>query len=304
MSTSTDTAAVPGAGASATAERRTRAVVEACRIIESAGEVPDLSELAAAVGMSRYHFHRVFKAQTGVTPKAYAEAHRSERAREALQEAPTVSEAAYEAGYGSNGRFYAAAESRLGMTPSQHRAGGDGAEVRFAVGECSLGSILVAATDRGVCAIQLGDDPDELVRALQDRFPRADLVGADTAFEATVAAVVGLVEDPAQGFDLPLDIRGTAFQERVWRALQEIPAGTTATYAEVARRIGSPTSVRAVAGACGANRIAVAIPCHRVVRTDGSLSGYRWGVERKRALLEREGAAPPSINPINPINPG
>ena len=177
------------------------------------------------------------------------------------------------------------------MTPTSFRAGGDGAAIRFAVGECSLGSILVAATDKGVCAILLGDDPETLVRDLQDRFPKARLIGGDAEFEQLVARVVGFVEAPALGLDLPLDVRGTAFQQRVWQALRDIPAGTTASYAEIAARIGAPKAVRAVAQACGANPLAVAIPCHRVVRTDGALSGYRWGVERKRALLEREAAS-------------
>jgi AraC family transcriptional regulator of adaptative response/methylated-DNA-[protein]-cysteine methyltransferase len=176
------------------------------------------------------------------------------------------------------------------MTPTAFRAGGVGAAIRFAVGECSLGSILVAATEKGICAILLGDDPDALVRDLQDRFPKAELIGGDAGFERVVATVVGFVEAPAQGLDLPLDLRGTAFQRRVWQALREIPNGSTASYAEIAARIGRPKAVRAVARACAANAIAVAIPCHRVVRTDGTLSGYRWGVARKRALLEREAA--------------
>ena len=163
--------------------------------------------------------------------------------------------------------------------------------IRFAVGECSLGSILVAATDKGVCAIEFGDDPDALVRSLQDRFPNAHLVGADRQFEELVSKVVGFVEAPAQGLDLPLDIRGTAFQQRVWHAIRDIPPGATASYAEIARRIGRPKAVRAVAQACGSNAIAVAIPCHRVVRRDGSPSGYRWGVARKQALLKREATA-------------
>jgi AraC family transcriptional regulator of adaptative response/methylated-DNA-[protein]-cysteine methyltransferase len=174
------------------------------------------------------------------------------------------------------------------MTPSDYRDGGARTDIRFAVGECSLGSILVARSERGVCAILLGDDPDALAHDLQDRFPRANLIGGDQQFEKLVSKVVGLVESPAVGLDLPLDIRGTAFQQRVWQALREIPAGSTASYLDIANRIGSPKSVRAVAQACGANALAVAIPCHRVVRTDGGLSGYRWGVERKQALLERE----------------
>jgi len=174
------------------------------------------------------------------------------------------------------------------MTPSHFRAGGARTDIRFAIGECSLGSILVAKSDRGVCAILLGDDPDVLVRDVQDTFPQANLIGGDGEFEQLVASVVGFIEAPAVGLDLPLDIRGKAFQQRVWQALRQIPAGSTTSYSEIARRIGSPKSVRAVAQACGANTLAVTIPCHRVVKHDGTLSGYRWGVERKRALLERE----------------
>jgi AraC family transcriptional regulator of adaptative response/methylated-DNA-[protein]-cysteine methyltransferase len=274
----------------APAERQVAAIARACRMIEQAEDMPSLDALANAAGLSRFHFHRLFKAATGVTPKAYGAAHRSERLRDELGRRGTVTEAFYGAGFNSSGRFYEAASDLLGMTPSAFRTGGGGAVIRFAVGECSLGAILVAATDKGVCAIQLGDDPDQLVRALQDRFPKARLIGGDAQFEELIAKVVGFVERPAQGFDLPLDIRGSAFQQRVWRALRDIRPGSTATYSEIAKRIGRPKAVRAVAQACAANAIAVAIPCHRVVRTDGSLSGYRWGVERKRALLQREAA--------------
>jgi AraC family transcriptional regulator of adaptative response/methylated-DNA-[protein]-cysteine methyltransferase len=274
----------------ALAEEHAAAVEKACRLIEEAEEIPALDALAAAAGMSRFHFHRVFKEVTGLTPRAYAAASRGRRVREELRRRDTVTEAIYGAGFNSNGRFYAAAHELLGMTPTKFRSGGDGAAIRFAVGECSLGAILVAATEKGVCAIHLGDDPERLVRELQDRFPKAELVGGDREFERLVAEVVGFVEMPAKGLDLPLDLRGTAFQERVWRALREVPAGTTTTYTEVARRIGMPRAVRAVASACAANDLAVAIPCHRVVRTDGALSGYRWGVERKRALIDRESA--------------
>jgi AraC family transcriptional regulator of adaptative response/methylated-DNA-[protein]-cysteine methyltransferase len=238
--------------------------------------------------MSRFYFHRVFRAVTGVTPKAYADAHRGQRVRDELTRSATVTEAIYGAGFNSNGRFYAASADILGMTPTSFRAGGSGASIRFAVGECSLGSILVAASQVGICAIALGDDPDALVRDLQDHFPRAELIGGDAAFEQLVAKVVAFVERPAIGLDLPLDVRGTAFQQRVWQQLSEIPCGTTRTYSEIAKDVGDPNSTRAVAGACAANAIAVAIPCHRVVRTDGSLSGYRWGVDRKAKLLKIE----------------
>jgi len=263
-------------------------VAEACRTIEQSEEAPKLAALAAAVGLSPYHFHRVFKGITGLTPRGYAAARRAMRVRAELTEGGSVTEAIYGAGFNSSGRFYAKANDMLGMTPTAFRRGGVETEIKFAVGECALGSILVAATGRGVCAILLGEDPAELARDLEDRFPRAKLIAGDAAFEKLVAKVVGLVEAPALGCDLPLDVRGTAFQQRVWQALRAIPAGATASYAEIARRIGAPRSVRAVARACAANSIAIAIPCHRVVRSDGGLSGYRWGVEKKRALLKRE----------------
>lgn len=266
-------------------------IAEACRLIEESEESPSLEQLAHHAGLSAYHFHRVFKAMTGLTPKEYAAANRAKRVRTSLDQSSTVTQAIYDAGYNSNGRFYETSNEVLGMTPSKYRAGGASTEIRFAVGECSLGAILVASSERGVCAILLGDDADELVRDLQNRFPLANLIGGDAEFERLVAQVVGFVETPALGLDLPLDVRGTAFQQRVWQALQKIPAGETSSYADIANRIGQPKSVRAVAQACGANALAVAIPCHRVVRSDGALSGYRWGVERKRALLEREARA-------------
>src|SRR5512140_739251 len=270
------------------AERQAIQIAELCRLIEHSEHVPTLDELASHAGWSAFHTHRLFKTVTGVTPKAYAAAHRATRVRGELRKTGTVTEAIYGAGYGSPARFYERSNAMLGMTPTKYRAGGTDLEIRFAIGQCSLGAILVAATQRGVCAILLGDDPTALAHDLEQRFPRARLVGADPAFEQLVAQVVGLVEQPRIGTRLPLDIRGTAFQQRVWQALCQIPAGKTASYAEIASRIGAPTAVRAVAQACAANALAVAIPCHRVVRTDGDLSGYRWGVERKRELLARE----------------
>jgi AraC family transcriptional regulator of adaptative response/methylated-DNA-[protein]-cysteine methyltransferase len=281
---SSDTAQRP----SALARRHARTVEAICRTIETSEMEPKLEELARAAGLSVFHLHRLFKSATGVTPKAYASAARARRARASLDETRTVTEAFHTAGYGSSSRFYERSNERLGMTPTAYKGGAAGLEIRFAVGQCSLGSILVAATARGVCAISLGDDPEALCHDLERRFPRATLVGGDTAFETLVARVVALVENPSRTSDLPLDIRGTAFQERVWRALTKIPAGTTTTYTELARSLGSPAAVRAVAGACASNALAVAIPCHRVVRKDGELAGYRWGIERKRELLARE----------------
>lgn len=273
------------------AARHAALVEQACRLIDGAEQEPDLDNLAAAAGMSRFHFHRVFKAQTGITPKAYAAARRAARVQAALAGQQGVTEALYAAGFNSSTRFYASAPAVLGMTPGAFRAGGSGAVIRFAIAACTLGALLVAGTDKGLCAILLGDDPDLLARDLQDRFPKAELRGAEPEFEQVVARVVGFVEAPRLGLDLPLDVRGTAFQQRVWQALRTIPAGRTVSYAELAALAGVPNGARAVAGACAANPIAVAIPCHRVVRHDGALSGYRWGVERKRALLEREAEA-------------
>lgn len=269
-------------------ERHVATVAKVCRLIENSETLPSLGELAVHAGLSTYYFHRVFKAVTGLTPRAYAAAHRTMRIRNELKRSATVTNAIYDAGFNTSSRFYEKSNQLLGMTPSSYRAGGANTEIRFAIGECSLGSILVAESDRGICAISMGDDPDRLVRDLQDRFPQSNLIGGDSEFEQLVAKVVGFVEAPSIGFDLPLDIRGTAFQQRVWQALRKIPAGTTVSYTEVAKRIGVPKSVRAVAQACAANTLAVAIPCHRVIRNDGGLSGYRWGVERKRTLLERE----------------
>jgi AraC family transcriptional regulator of adaptative response/methylated-DNA-[protein]-cysteine methyltransferase len=273
------------------AERRAAQVASLCRAIEESDTVPTLAELARLAGKSRFHTQRVFKAVTGLSPRVYAAAHRKLRVRNALRERRTITEAIYDAGYNAVSRFYEESRETLGMTPRNYRAGGATMRIRFAVGACSLGSILVAATERGVCAVLLGDDPTRLLHDLELRFPRADLVGGDRSFGRWVARVVGLVERPETSAALPLDVRGTAFQERVWRALSRIPVGATRSYAELARAIGAPRSARAVAGACAANPLAVLIPCHRVVRTDGDVSGYRWGIERKRRLIAREARA-------------
>ena len=269
-------------------------VTAACRFIDEAiaadRPAPSLDAIARRVGYSPYHLHRVFRKITGITPRAYAAGVRANRVRRKLDEAVTISQAILAAGYGSSSRFYEQSTRRLGMTPTRARRGGTGETIRFAIGETSLGTLLVAATEKGICTIELGDDPDPLLHALETRFAGATLVGDDAGFAEVVAKVAGFVESPARTLDLPLDIRGTAFQERVWAALTAIAPGSTMTYGEVAAAIGQPSAVRAVASACAANALAVAIPCHRVVRVTGELSGYRWGIERKEALLRREGA--------------
>ncbi len=270
------------------AEQNTEKITAVCRLLEQADTRPSMASLAAHASMSVFHFHRTFKATTGLTPNQYAAAHRAKRLRENLGKRQSVTTAMYEAGFHASSRFYETSNQLLGMTPTTFRDGGADTAIHFAIGECSLGSILVASTERGVCAVLLGDDPSRLAHDLQDQFPRARLVGGVRGYEETVSRVIAMVENPRVGLDLPLDIRGTAFQQRVWRALQNIPVGSTATYTDIAKLLGVPAAVRAVAQACGANTLAVAIPCHRVVRKDGSLSGYRWGVERKQTLLERE----------------
>jgi AraC family transcriptional regulator of adaptative response/methylated-DNA-[protein]-cysteine methyltransferase len=270
-------------------------ITAVCRTIDDAvatdHPAPTLAALSARAGYSAFHLHRMFRKATGLTPREYAVAARAARLRSALIERRTISEAIHGAGYSSTSRFYEQSTQRLGMTPSRARQGGVGETVRFAVGDSSLGPILVAATDKGVCAIQFGDDPEALVHALERRFSRATLIGDDPAFSATVAQVVAFVNAPRGTLELPLDIRGTAFQERVWQALIAIAPGRTVSYTELARAIGQPSAVRAVASACAANELAIAIPCHRVVRATGEISGYRWGVERKAALLTREEAS-------------
>lgn len=272
------------------AERQAAVVAQACRLIDQA-EVDaalDLDSLASAVGVSRFHFHRMFKAVTGITPKAYANAARARRVQQGLAAQASVTDALYAAGFNSSGRFYAQSPAVLGMKPSAFRAGGAGEQIRFAIAECSLGPILVASTAQGICAILIDDDPDFLVKDLQDRFPKAELIGAEPEYEQVVSRVIGMVEQPSLGLDLPLDVRGTAFQQRVWQVLRAIPSGRRVSYAELAELSGVPRGARAVASACAANAIAVAIPCHRVVRNDGAISGYRWGIDRKAALLNRE----------------
>lgn len=264
-------------------------VVEgACRALETEEPEPTLERLSRAAGMSPFHFQRVFKRRLGLSPKAYAKAARGTRLARALGARGTVTDAIYDAGFAAPSRAYEAASSRLGMTPGRWRDGAPGEAVRYAIAPCHLGRVLVAGTARGLCTIELGDDPGALLDVLRERFPGAELSPADRAFEGWLELVLRFLETPSEGLQLPLDIQGTAFQERVWRALLRVEPGTTVSYAELARLIGQPGAARAVAGACASNRLAVAVPCHRVVRADGALSGYRWGPERKASLLARE----------------
>ena len=263
-------------------------IADVCRMIEASEQMPALDDLAKHAGFSRFHFHRVFKEFTGITPKAYALAHRAAKLKDHLQNAATITDAIYDAGYPSSGRFYSDSAARLGMTPRSYRAGGAGAVLQVACAKCSLGVVLVAASPKGICAILIGDDDATLLRDVRKRFPKADFADHDASLQKLVQQVVTLIERPGAAHHLPLDVQGTAFQQQVWAALQTIRPGTTTTYSDLAQRIGKPSAVRAVAGACAANPVAVAVPCHRVVKSDGSLSGYRWGVERKRELLARE----------------
>ena len=264
-------------------------MAKACRIIETSDSPPSLAALAEGAGLSPYHFQRVFKRVVGVTPREYGVALKTGRARTELRARNTVTEAIYGAGYGSSSRFYERANETLGMTPREFRQGGGGVTLRFAIERSQLGLVLVAGTARGICAVQFGDDRAVLERGLRREFPRARVENAGRDFNSWVKAVVAHIEAPARRIELPLDIRGTAFQHRVWQALRKIPAGATSTYAEIAATIGNPRAVRAVGRACAANPVAVVVPCHRVVRSDGNLSGYRWGIRRKRELLRREG---------------
>jgi len=275
---------------SSTRERdpRVDSIVAACRALAETDRMPSLQEVADAAGLSRYHFHRMFKKVVGITPGQFARQKRMQRLRMKLGENGTITDAVYEAGFSSGSRFYENSSQNLGMKPAQYRKGGEAVRIVFAVASCYLGWVLVAATDRGVCEIDIGDDPDVLRKLLLQRFSKAECVENEPGFRETVHRVLSLLDSPGKELGLPLDIQGTAFQRRVWAALREIPPGSTVSYTELASRIGRPEAVRAVASAVAANRIAVAVPCHRVIRRDGSLAGYRWGCERKRMLLEHE----------------
>jgi len=274
--------------------RQAALIARACRRIEAATQLPATAELARISAMSRFHFQRVFKRVTGLSPKAYMAAQRAGRLRAALPRSPRVTDALHDAGFNSSSRFHASTAAALGMPARAFRAGGVGRTIRFAIGQCTLGAVLVAASTQGLCALLLGADAGALLRELQQRFPDAHLIGADAAFERLIGTVIGLVEHPGPAaLALPLDLRGTAFQHRVWDALRRVPAGTTLSYAQLARRIGLPQGARAVARAVAANPVAILVPCHRVVRSDGSAGGYRWGLERKRALLALEAREAP-----------
>ena len=273
------------------AERHLAAVQRACALLEKTDTAPSLGELADAAGISRFHFHRVFKQITGATPRDYARTHRLGRLAEKLDAGEPVTEAIYAAGFGSSSRAYEAAPAGLGMTPGARRRGGTGQTIRFVTVETSLGWALVAATGRGICMTALADDREKLEASLRQRFPAATVIADDAGLKDWADRIVGFITDPDRNLDLPLDIQGTAFQARVWRALQKIPLGKTASYSEIAATLGQPNAVRAVAQACAANKLALLVPCHRVIRSDGELGGYHWGLERKRALLTRERAA-------------
>ncbi len=266
-------------------------VARACQLMQASATPLTLTALAGQLGMSPHHLHRVFKATTGLTPKDYQQALVKARLANALDKQQTITDAIYDAGFNSSGRFYDGADALLGMMPSSFRSGGQGLEIRYAVEPCALGVILVAATGRGVCAIEFGESAHELLARTRARFPKATFQPADAQFTQWLGQVLSFIEQPRSLQDLPLDIQGTVFQQRVWKALQDIPLGQTESYAQVAQRIGKPTAVRAVAQACAANQLAMAIPCHRVVKADGSLSGYRWGTARKAELLAREAKA-------------
>ena len=262
-------------------------VARACRLLEQDTPVT-LEALAQAVAVSPYHFHRMFKSVTGMTPKAWQQAWRARRLRESLAAGNAVTQAVLDAGFPSSSSYYRHADDILGMTAQTYRRGGQSSDIHYSTGECSLGRCLVALSERGVCAVLLGDNDAQLLTELQQTLPAARYLMADAAFSQQIATVIASINQPDSTLSLPLDIRGTAFQQQVWQALLAIPAGETRSYQQVADSIGKPKAVRAVASACAANRLAIVVPCHRVVRGDGALSGYRWGVTRKAALLQRE----------------
>lgn len=265
-----------------------RRVIEACRAMEQADAPIPLDKLAATAGLSPSHFQRLFKQRVGISPKVYAQAVRDDRIRKALSQGQSVTRAIFDAGFGSASRFYERSNQTLGMDAGIFRKGGQGLTIRYACAESFLGPILAGFTDQGVCAIEFGDSTESLARGLRDRFPHADIREGSPELHALVKEVADFIKSPDAGLDLPLDVQGTAFQVRVWQELQNIPCGGTRTYSDIAESLGNPRAVRAVAAACAANPLAVAVPCHRVIRKTGQLAGYRWGLDKKKALLENE----------------
>lgn len=278
-------------------DRHAHLVQRACRQIEASDSLLSLEWLAQSAGLSAHHFHRIFKALTGVTPRAYGVAQRATRLRDALPAASRVTDAIYDAGYGASSRHYDTAEAVLGMSTHQYRQRGEGMVIRHATGRSALGVVFVAVTEIGVCAILLGEDPADLLQDARARFPKAHWCADGAGLTTVLATVLRAVDQPSAPCDLALDIRGTAFQQRVWQALRAVRPGEMTTYTAIAKAVGAPRAVRAVAGACAANPLAVVVPCHRVRRRDGALAGYRWGVARKRALLRQEGAVDGTLLP-------
>ncbi len=263
-------------------------VVQMCRWLEKSDQAIPLSELSSKTGWSVSQVHRMFKKKIDMTPHQYWEQVRASRLRQALVNATTVLDGAVSAGYSSMGRLHEDSQESLGMPPSAYRKGGKGTEITFALGKCWLGHFLVAQTEKGVCAVELGDDPSCLLNDFQKRFPNAVLLSEDRVFQKNIAKIAEISQHPYMSVDIPLDIKGTAFQKKVWDTLRLIPPGETLTYEQVASHIGMPKSIRAVANACANNKLALLIPCHRVVRKDGTPSGYRWGLDKKEKLLDLE----------------
>ncbi|MFT3929353.1 MAG: methylated-DNA--[protein]-cysteine S-methyltransferase [Spongiibacteraceae bacterium] len=287
---------MPKANETEATTRHRETIANICRLIESSEQTLALDQLAEQAGMSRFHFQRIFKKIVGITPKQFQQGLRLARTQRALRAEVNVTDAIYAAGFNSSGHFYTDADKLLGMQAQQYRSGGKGVAIRYGSAPCTLGVLLIAATDKGICSIEIGDGAQALIEALRAHFPHAQLLPMDAQIEHWLRELVQFIEQPngvlqQSALQLPLDIQGTAFQRQVWQALRDIPLGSTASYADIAARIGKPKAVRAVATACASNKLALAIPCHRVIRGSGELAGYRWGVERKRALLQRESAA-------------
>lgn len=259
------------------------------QLLEESDPAPTLAELGQAVGMSPFHLQRLFKQATGLSPRQYAAARRAERLKQELRQGASVTTALYDAGYGSARALYADAHRQLGMSPGSYRKGGQGQQIAYGFSDTPIGRMLIAATSKGICAVRFGAD-EPLLAELRSEFPRAEIVANQQAVEAYAEAVLAHLAGRDTRLDLPVDVDATAFQQRVWAALRAIPYGETRSYSEVAAMIGEPSAVRAVARACATNPVALVVPCHRVVRTGGALSGYRWGVERKRRLLDQERA--------------